>query len=573
MLGGGRASEVPDDANQLKELLLSSYSTIDRLKNEKSELQSSKQRLENDRSELQASKQKLESERTELQATKHRLEKEIELREEQMRLLVHKLFGRSSEKYSADDHLQSRLFDEAELNGERMPIQPQQSVQVETHTRRKARRRPLPKDLPREVVVLDIPEEQKRCGCGEQRQCIGSQKSERLVVIPMRVFVRRYERLKYGCKHCEGSCDEQNQAIQIADVAPQIIPKGIASAELLAFVVISKFCDALPFYRLAKIFARHGIDINRSTMCGWALEVARKCEPIVEQLLKQIRAGPLVQMDETPVQVLNEAGRSNTGKSYMWVMRGGDPEKPVLVYRYHPSRGKEIPKLYLSGYQGELQTDGYDGYTEIGNSDGIVHVGSWAHARRKFHDAQKAGKKAGAAEEAIAKINNLYRIERRLRGDLDKGVLSRQRFVEVRKKQVIPLTDSLHEWLQEKSRQVLGSSKLGEAVNYTLGQWKKLLRYVDRWYLTPDTNMVENAIRPFCVGRRNWLFAASPRGAYAGATLYTLIETAKAGGLDPYRYLFYIFSKIPMAETEDDYSKLTPRYMNEEEFKVVTAGV
>ena len=353
------------------------------------------------------------------------------------------------------------------------------------------------------MIVLDIPEEQKLCGCGERKSCIGRQSSERLVVVPMQLYVRRYERLKYACHTCEGSGDEKHPAVQTADAPLQLIPKGIASAELLAFIMVSKFCDHLPFYRQAKIFGRYGIEMARSTMCGWAAEAARRCEPIVERMLAQIRAGPLIQMDETPVQVLAESGRANRSRSYMWVMRGGAPQKPAMVYRYHPSRKKDVPRLYLSGYRGHLQTDGYEGYTEIGRADGIVHVGCWAHARRKFHDAQKAGNRSGAAEEGISRINEIYRIERVLRGDLEKGRLSRSQFVERRREQVTPVREALHRWLQEKSQQVLPSSKLGEAVKFTLGQWEKLLRYLQAWYLTPDTNPVENAIRPFCQGRRN----------------------------------------------------------------------
>jgi len=337
---------------------------------------------------------------------------------------------------------------------------------------------------------------------------------------------------------------------------------------LLAFSIAAKFCDAVPFYRQNKIFARFGIDIPRSTMCDWTIAVSLRCEPIVEEFLVQILAGPLVLMDETTTQVMHEIGRANTTKSYMWVMRGGDPETPVLVYRYHPSRSKEIPAQYLSEYEGYLQSDGYDGYEEIGNSDGIIHVGCWAHARRYFFEASKVNKKTGAAEEGLSRIRGLYRIETELRKQLSDNKITRKQFVEQRKERTAPLFSSMKEWLEQKQDQVPPSTKLGKAVSYTLGQWEKLVRYPEQWYLTPDTNLVENAIRPFVVGRKNWLLSGSPRGAHASATLYTLIETARANGLEPYRYLAYIFSKVPTACTDEDFARLTPKYLDQNEYSV-----
>jgi transposase len=250
----------------------------------------------------------------------------------------------------------------------------------------------------------------------------------------------------------------------------------------------------------------------------------------------------------------------------MWVMRGGPPETPVILYRYHPSRSAAIPLQYFSGFHGYLQTDGYKGYGDVGSQPGIIHVGCWAHVRRRFDEAGKASKKAGSAHEALGWIARIYRIERELRAQQ----LSPDAFVRNRKKQVLPILQDFKQWLDTKALQVPPSVLLGKAVNYALKEWPKLLKYLGSPYLTPDTNLVENAIRPFVVGRRNWLFSGSPRGAHASATLYSLIETAKANGIEPYRYLRYLFIKLPLAQSREDYLSLAPQGLDQKDFEALS---
>jgi transposase len=295
----------------------------------------------------------------------------------------------------------------------------------------------------------------------------------------------------------------------------------------------------------------------------WAIQVARQCDPLIEVFLEQIRAGPVVQMDETRLQVMKELGRADTAQSYMWVIRGGPPQNPVILYRYHPSRSAKIPLVYLSDYQGYLQTDGYEGYNDVGGLAAISHVGCWAHTRRKFDEAAKPSKKPGSAQEALGRIAKIYRIERELRAQQ----LEPEQFAGKRRQQVLPILNDFKEWLEKKAVQVPPSTLLGKAVSYALGEWEKLTRYLDSPHLTPDTNSVENAIRPFVVGRKNWLFSGSPRGAHASATLYSLIETAKANGLEPYRYLRFLFTKLPLIQTHEEYRSLTPNLLDLREFE------
>jgi transposase len=484
--------------------------------------------------------------------------------EEELTLLRTKIFGRRSERFTDEEQKQSSLFDEAECAAEASPTaeQPEASIEVAAHRRRKPGRKPLPASLPREEVVHDIPEEEKKCSCcGSPLVRIGQETSEKLDIEPARMKVIRHIRPKYACKECEGAQSEH--PVKIAPVPAQIIEKGIATPGLLAFILVSKFCDAIPFYRQEKQFARIGVELSRVDFCHWAAEVALKCDPLIEIFLEQIRAGPVVQMDETRVQVMNELGRADTTQSFMWVMRGGPPEAPLILYRYHPSRSAEIPLQYLSDYKGFLQTDGYDGYAEVGSLPGIIHVGCFAHVRRKFDEAAKASKNVGSTHEALGRIGKIYRIERDLRAQQ----LSPQAFVAERKAQVLPILQDFKQWLDAKALQVPPSVLLGKAINYALSEWPKLLRYLDSPHLTPDTNACERSIRPFCVGRKNWLFSGSPRGAHASATLYSLIETARANGVEPYRYLRYLFTKLPLAYGREDFLALTPRHLNQGDFE------
>ncbi len=482
--------------------------------------------------------------------------------QEELQLLRHKIFGRRSERFTAEELRQSSLFDEAEHSGsEQGERLSEPTIEVAAHRRAKRGRKPLPADLPREEIVHDIPEEQKVCTCGQKLVRIGEETSEQVEIIPQQIKVIRHIRPKYACQKCEGL--DSPQAVKIAPVPPQIIPKSIATPGLLAYILVSKFCDAIPFYRQEKLFRRIGIELSRVDFSHWAIQVARQCDPLIEVFLEQIRAGPVVQMDETRLQVMKELGRADTAQSFMWVIRGGPPQNPVILYRYHPSRSAKIPLVYLSDYQGYLQTDGYEGYTDVGCLSGISHVGCWAHARRKFDEAAKPSKKPGSAQEALGRIAKIYRIERELRVQQ----LEPEEFAGKRRQQVLPILNDFKEWLEKKAVQVPPSTLLGKAVSYALGEWEKLTRYLDSPHLTPDTNSVENAIRPFVLGRKNWLFSGSPRGAHASATLYSLIETAKANGLEPYRYLRFLFTKLPLIQTHDEYQSLTPHLLDLREFE------
>jgi hypothetical protein len=287
-------------------------------------------------------------------------------------------------------------------------------------------------------------------------------------------------------------------------------------------------------------------------------------EPMMDRIREEIRGNSFVQCDETPFQVLKEPGKRAQSQSYLWVLRGGEPEHPLIYYEYDPSRSAEVPKRLLRDFQGFLQTDGYEGYTALGREPGIVHVGCWAHARRKFDEAlrgQGKTKKKGAkrpakesrARQALSQIQTLYRIER----DLKEATAEERYFA--RQERTKPLLEKLRSWLDASIDSVPPQSLTGKAMTYLDRQWPKLVRILDDGRIPLDTNLVENAIRPFVLGRKNWLFADTVAGARASANLYGLIETAKANRIEPGRYLAHLFSVLPTVTSPEQLDALLPQ--------------
>ena len=478
--------------------------------------------------------------------------KETDILLEQIRHLRAQLFGRKSEKIQGGPQTLP-LFDMPEPAEEN---EVEEKVHVPAHERKKRGRKPLPEDLPRVEVLHDIDDADKMCACGCQLTRIGEEVSEQLDIIPAKMQVIRHIRPKYACKKCEG-VEDDGPTVKIAPVPPRIIPRSIATPGLLAHILTAKFVDHTPFYRQEQQFQRLGVEISRTSMCSWAMQTATVCQPLLNLLIDEVLSGFVIQADETTLQVLQEPGRDPTTKSYMWVFRRGDPENPVLIYQYHPTRGGAVAKAFLRDFEGFVQTDGYSGYEFLDHEEKIRHMGCWAHARRKFMDVIKAQgkkKKNGSADKALNYIRKLYRIEKEAR----KKGLSSDELYQVRQEESKPILNKFKQWLKRTALQTPPKGLLGKAVAYTLNQWDRLIGYVEDGRLFIDNNMAENAIRPFVVGRKNWLFAGTPEGAEASALLYSLIETAKANKLEPYAYLRFIFEKLPTAESLQDYESLLP---------------
>lgn len=497
-----------------------------------------------------------------LSQQEEKYQSQIDYLEEQLRLLRNELFGRKSEKPHREDRDQLPLF--APSPEGQVPLNPDaedEEISIASHKRKKRGRKPFPEHLTRVDVIHDLNDEDKMCDCGHQMSRIGQDECEKLDYIPAKIQVERHIRYKYACKNCEG-VESDGPTIKIAPLPAQLIPKSNTTPGLLAHVITSKFVDALPLYRQQKIFARLGIELSRSTMSNWVIEASLRCQPLIDLLQNQIRGGPCINVDETTLQVLKEPGRHDTSKSYMWLYRGGPPDKLALVYQYAPSRSGQIAEEFIGDYQGYIQSDAFAGYNRFEKKPNIRLMGCWAHARRKFVEVVKVKKKIRSkrkntkslADEAVAFIGQLYRIEKQAR----EHELSFEQIGRLRQEESLPVLEQFKQWLDEKEPLVPPKSLLGKAIAYSLDNWQRLIVYVEDGRLKPDNNAAENAIRPFVVGRKNWLFAGHPRGAEASATFFSLIETAKANGLEPYAYLKYIFEQLPLTD-EKEYSNLLPQ--------------
>jgi transposase len=405
---------------------------------------------------------------------------------------------------------------------------------------------------------VEIPEDQRHCPHdGQVLAEINQVVSEQLDIIPAQIRVIRHIRKQYAC-----SC---GQCIKTAALPPQPIPKSLASPGLLAHITVSKYQDALPLYRQETILKRIGVELPRATLANWMIQAGSLIQPLINLLRDRLLAYDILQMDETPVQVLKEPGKMAQSKSYLWLQRGGPPEQPVVLYDYDPGRGAGVPKRLLEGFKGYLQTDGYDGYNAAVAVGSLTPVGCMAHARRKFNEAVKAqGKKKqrGKAHRGLALIQKLYRIEKQTRKLTPKARHAH------RQRHARPILEELRTWLDESLPQVPPTSATGKALNYLHNEWDKLIRYLDDGRLEIDNNGAENAIRPFVLGRKNWLFSTSVKGVKASANLYSLIETAKANGLEPYAYLRYLFRQLPLAETVEAIEALLPGNLSKNRIRI-----
>jgi len=511
--------------------------------------------------QLEAENDSLNQQNETLSEKNEALSDEVLSLEEKLRLALFKRFGRSSEQESPATG-QGDLFTEADDTAETTITETDdETITVASHSKKKPGRKPIDPKHPRFERVIDIPEEDKQCGCGHEMVRIGEDVTERVEVIPEQIWVDRIVRPKYACHHCEGSGDEEKPAVRVAPVEPTVVPRGIATPSLIAFTLVGKFSDHLPFYRQEKRFERIGIAISRQDMSNWTVRSATLLQPLIRRFRDLIRGGPVVNVDDTRVQVMNEPERSDTTNSFMWLARGGPPDAPVVLYQYSQSRSAEYLRELLSGTQLYMQGDAYSVHELLAKEEaGIIRVGCFAHARRKFHEAAQGSKKAGAAHEGMKYIAHIYRIETELRSE----ELGDDEFQEMRRTHVMPILEKFHHWLEKKQKAVVPSSLLGKAVNYTLDEWSALIRYLDHPAITPDNNAAENAIRPFVLGRKNWLFSGSPNGAKASCAIYSLIETAKQNGLNPFSYLFYVLDRAPRITDDTEWDQLLPANLTQE---------
>ena len=448
------------------------------------------------------------------------------------------------------------------------------AVSVNAHKRSKPGRKPLPKDLPRKIVTHELPPEELQCKCGHIKQCIGYESSEKLVVIPERFFIEEHRYFKYACKSCCGTSTEGvSPTVVIAPAEESVLPKCFATPSLLAYILVSKFCDALPFYRLEGIMGRNGVDLNRGTMCRWATQAAHKLTPMAELFLEAILGGDVIFMDETTVQVNKEPGRAASAKSYMWVMVSGGGSPPTILFNYNQSRSSKVAKDLLKNYARYVMTDGYDGYNfadEAGSE--AIRLACWAHARRKFFEAleliDKKDRQDSIPQKAIEHIQGLYKVEKEIRETIDFAEIDRYEKIKIiRFEKALPILEKLKKDLEEWRPMVPSRTKTGKAISYALNLWKQLIRYLEDGKCPIDNNAAENAIRPFVVGRKAWLFCDTVEGATATAVYYSIINTAKANKLDPYWYMCYLLDKLPKLKCKKDFIPFIPQNVKKEDIQ------
>ena len=476
----------------------------------------------------------------------------IAILEEALRLQKIKRFTPSSEKTNPDQFL---LFDEAELvtDPELEALEKQDDEQNKGNTSKPRGRKPLSSDLPREQIFLYLTDEEKT---GAKSTFFAKVKEE-LDIVPAKVRVLEYMQEKAVFDN------EDGQTMVTAPMPKHPLPGSLGSVSLIAHAITSKYVDGLPLYRIEKMLSRYGGDISRATLANYVIKSAQVLQPLVNLLREQQNEGNIVAMDETRIQVLKEPDKPVTSDKYMWVSLGGPPEQRSVLFHYDPSRSGEVPLNLLEGFKGYLQTDGYAGYNAACKKYELTHVGCMDHARRKFIEAQAAqpkGKKAkvSKADTALGFINKLYHIERQVTGLKEKAAYTPEQVVAYREEHSVPILDKLKIFLEKNVSKVPADSLTGKAITYMLNQWAKLIVYCTNGELRISNILAENAIRPFVVGRKAWLFADSSQGAKASAVCYSIVETAKLNGLEPYDYLHTVLTKLPYAETVEQIESLLP---------------
>jgi transposase len=460
--------------------------------------------------------------------------------------LKRQAFGPKKERWEEQEQ-DALLFNEAEVESKKAEDDNEDEVvAVQGFERKRGKRKPLPENLPRTIVTVELPESERVSADGTPLKVVGKEVSEKLVYEPARIEVIEYHRLRYG--------EDSGDPIKTAPPVPAIIPKGIATPSLLSGIVTHKYADGLPLYRQEEMFARIGVELSRNSMARWVVQSAEASMPIWNVLEGWLLASDYVSCDETHTQVLKEKDRKAESKSWMWVRATPNDEKKIVLFDYDPHRSGDVAKRLFAEYCGNLQVDGYAAYNGVEKQEGVKRIGCNMHGRRGFEDAFKNGAKTGRslAEQALKYYQRLYDIEDEAK---EKGMSWPERF-EFRNARAAPIWDEMKAWAEENSKKVPPKSKIGEAFGYFLGEYEYLRAYLSDGKIEMDNGFVERAIRKFAIGRNNWLFADTEDGANASAMFYSLIVTAKLNGVNPYVALKQIFERLPTAKTIEDYEAL-----------------
>ena len=475
--------------------------------------------------------------------------------EEQFRLNQERRFGASSEKTNPD---QLSIFNEAEK--ESRPEKEEPTIEEITYKRKKKKglNKKSFEDLPVERIEYTLSEEEKVCpSCDNQLHEMSKEIRKELKVIPAQVVVVEHVKNIYACRNCEK--ENITTPIISAKTPNPVLPGSFVSPSLMAYTMDRKYREAVPLYRQEKGYQNFGIDLSRQNLANWVIHGSNTwLKHLYDRMHYHLLNETILHADESVFQVLDEEGKKPTSKSYMWLYATGMHSTPIFLYEYQPSRTKKHPKEFLKEFNGFLQTDGYQGYNSVEN---VTQVGCFAHAKRGFTDTLKALPKDAEtsktnAEEGLKFCDKLFKLEKEYR----KEKLTPEEIYEKRLEKTEPVLQDFSAWLKTKEKQVLPKTSLGKAINYCLNQWTKLTAFMIDGRLEISNNRAERAIKPFVIGRKNFLFSKSPKGATASAIVYSVIETAKANNLNSFYYLTYLFERLPNIDLEnmDELDKLLP---------------
>jgi transposase len=464
-------------------------------------------------------------------------------------LALQKRFGRSSEQHVHPE--QMSLFNEAEK--ESRPELPEPEIEEITYKRKKSRKPTEEKyaGLPEETIDYELTEEERDCPeCGSAMKEIGVDERRELVYIPAVLKIVVHRQHKYVCVSDECQDENGKTTIVMARAPEAVIPHSPASASLIAYIMSKKYVEGVPLYRQESQFSYEGIAISRQNMANWVIKGASHLKRVYDLMHLALLGHTFIHADETEIQVLCEPGKKATSKSYMWLYASGTFGVPIFLYEYTRSRSANHPKEFLCGFRGHLQTDGYGGYNHVEN---VTIMGCFSHARREFVDILKALPEGAdvtktLAYDAVAYIDSLFALERSYAG------MTPDERLAARREKSLPVLEAYHEWLLAKKKSALPASKIGHAINYSLNQWDKLKVFCQNGEVDLSNNRAERGIKPFVMGRKAWLFAKMPAGAEASAIVYSIVETAKANGLNPFRYLEHLLAALPNVMPGDDES-------------------
>lgn len=496
----------------------------------------------------------LKSEIAKLSSENSALRERIDSLERFLITMKREKFGKKSERIIDDGSAQISLW--GLLSGEDKSIfneaeavsnsEDKEEIEIKAHKRKKREKTPIAQLPIDEVRVKDLPDSEKICPShGVPLKQVGESSIVKLEIIPESRKVIKEVTPIYG--PCSDFCGEEKKAQELYDILPQTA----ATPSLLSNLIVSKYEYSMPFYRIEKKWERLGIELTQATMASWTIKLSKKLQVLINLMNEDLMAQGYFQCDETHVNVLKLNGKRFESTSYIWVRYS--PVVPIVIFEFHPTRSGDVPKSYLQDFSGFMQVDEYQGYNVISQFPNAIHVCCWFHARKGFYKAYK-DEDSKLAKEVLKMIKALFKVDEEA---AKKNMTPEQRKI-LRNEKSKPILNQIKEWLDKYHSQVRPTSYLGGAIEYTLSRWEKLIRFLEDGRIELSTNFVENKIRPFTLGRKNWLFFDTDNGADAGCIHYSLIESAKANGKSPCVYLENLYRELPKCKTLEDFEKLLP---------------